>query len=253
MARFTMALVLGAVMSGCASEGASRFDGEMVRIAPGEFWAGDLSGEGRPDERPARRLRMERSFWVSKFEVTNAQYAAFVAATGRAAPAHWGGDACPEKLAQHAVTHVSWADANAFCEWAGVRLLTEAEWEYVARGTTEWAYPFGDMFFPKLANTRHEDGVQHAPVGSCPDGASPHGVHDMAGGVWEWVADRYDDRRWKRVEDGPVPAACDEGLGRVLKGGAWTLEPKLARVSARDRTSEHAKGLMIGFRVARDA
>jgi iron(II)-dependent oxidoreductase len=244
-------LLTAALLASC-SPAPSRYDGEMVRLSAGEVWVGDLAGNGRADERPARRLRIACELEVGRFEVTNAQYARFVAATGHAAPAHWRGGECPAALRELAVTHVSWHDAQTYCRWAGVRLLTEAEWEYAARGATQRQYPFGDVFADELANTRSAAGAIQEPVGSRPQGASPAGIEDLAGGVWEWVQDAYDAERWARLGDGDAAVACEDGMGRVLKGGAWTLPPELARTSARDRTSEHAKGPMIGFRVARE-
>lgn len=251
-----LALGLLAFTLGCGcspdGEGALRYRGAMVTIPAGEGIVGDLTGSGRKDESPARTLRFARSFAVGKYEVTNADYAEFVAATGRAAPSHWTDGQCPDALRTHAVTHVTWDDAQAYCKWAGVRLLTEAEWEYVARGNTRWTWPWGDQFLDSMANVRFDASVRQTPVGSNPKGCSVFGVEDLAGGVWEWVADAYDEERWARVSDGAIADACSKGEGRVLKGGAWTLAPELSRIAARDRTNADAKGLMIGFRVARD-
>jgi len=228
------------------------YGGDMVQVPPGEVVVGDLGGSGRDDERPARRLRVARAFAVGRYEVTNGDYEQFVRATGHRPPPHWRDGVCDKELARHAVTHVSWEDAQAYCAWAGVRLLTEVEWEYVARGGTRWTWPWGDRMLPQLANVRHDPSVRQEPVGSHPKGASVFGVEDLAGGVWEWVADAYVEDRWARLNDGDAAEACAEGEGRVLKGGAWSLPPELARIAARDRTSASAKGLMIGFRVARD-
>ncbi len=256
MIRRVFTLGLLALALGCSAspdgEGSLRYRGAMVTIPAGDGIVGDLNGAGRQDERPARTLRFAKAFAVGKREVTNADYREFVLATGHKAPAHWTDGTCPPELLQHAVTHVSWLDAQAYCTWAGVRLLTEAEWEYAARGHTRWTWPWGDQFLDTMANVRFDSSVRQTPVGSNPKGCSVFGVEDMAGGVWEWVADAYDEERWARTSDRAVADACSKGEGRVLKGGAWTLAPELSRIAARDRTNAEAMGMMIGFRVARD-
>ena len=112
-----------------------------------------------------------------------------MAATGHEPPSHWGGKAPPDELRDHPVVYVSWRDCVAYAEWAGVRLLTEQEWEKAARGIDGRVYPWGDEFDSARCNT-YESGIgATTPVGRySPGGDSPCGCADMAGNVWEWTA-----------------------------------------------------------------
>jgi formylglycine-generating enzyme required for sulfatase activity len=136
------------------------------------------------DEAPAHAVEVS-AFRISRAPVTNVQYGAFVAATGRGAPGHWPAGSPPAETADHPVTYVSFADALAYCAWAGAGLPTEAEWERAARGADARAWPWGDE--PPAARHANHGGTPGAPcaVGTHPDGASPFGVLDLAGNVWE--------------------------------------------------------------------
>ena len=126
------------------------------------------------------------AFELARTPVTNAQYERFVAEAGATAPPHWPAPA------DHPVTFVDWHEAAAFCAWAGGRLPTEAEWEKAARGTDGRTYPWGDEEDESRAAVGA--GIKHgstSPVGSHPDGASPYGLLDMAGNVWEWTSTEY--------------------------------------------------------------
>ncbi|RMG92654.1 MAG: hypothetical protein D6706_16480, partial [Chloroflexi bacterium] len=125
-------------------------------------------------------------FWIDRFEVTNSQYAAFLEATGNNPPPYWAEQGIPTNLGNHPVRDVTWAEANTFCEWAGKRLPTEAEWEAAARGPYGFLYPWGDE---KTAVSLPASGTY--PVGSIPENRSFFGAFDMSGNVWEWVADPY--------------------------------------------------------------
>ena len=162
---------------------------ELVLIPGGEFVMGK-DDEG--DCSPAHKVYID-SFYMDKYEVTNAQYLEFCKETGRALPEFWGmkqfrsGSDFPD----HPVVGISWRDANAYAEWAGKRLPTEAEWEFAARGgLVGMNYPHGNELDSAQANYTLADLEGTAPVGSfAPNG---YGLHDMTGNVWEWVADYYD-------------------------------------------------------------
>jgi len=200
--------------------------GEMVAIPAGEF----IMGGEEPGMQSERKINLP-AFQIDRYEVTNAQYQQFVEETGHSAP--WG--TFPVAQADLAVTDVSWEDANAYCRWAGKRLPTEAEWEKAARGTEGQRFPWGDAWRDGVANTSEAGvgGVQ--PVGSYPEGASPYGVQDMAGNVWEWVDDWFS-------------ASKDT---RVIRGGAWNAISQWAQAAARNSTPPTFTQDNLGFRCAR--
>ena len=174
--------------------------GEYVWVPAGEFMMGTTGEEAEyvvehlggkagllADEQPAHTVRITKGFWLGKHEVTNAQYRAFCEATGREFPEE------SDQGDDHPVVSVSWDDAVAYAEHYGLRLPTEAEWEYAARGPEGQRYPWGDEWNPqKLCwELNTGPGGLTFPVGSFPAGASWVGALDMAGNVWEWVADWY--------------------------------------------------------------
>jgi formylglycine-generating enzyme required for sulfatase activity len=227
----------------------------MVMIPAGEFLMGSESGY--PNESPVHPVFLD-AFALAQHPVTNAQYERFVRETGhrvpylddpRAEATNWDREAriYPAGHAQHPVVLVSWRDAQTYCEWAGGRLPTEAEWEKAARGGLEGKlYPWGDEINPSLANYDNRDGT--TLVGSYPPNDS--GLHDMAGNVWEWVADWYDTTYYQRSPQ-QNPQGPEKGTVRVLRGGAWLLFPQFCRVAYRFRNSPDFRFNLIGFRLAR--
>jgi len=207
----------------------------MVLVPEGEFSMGsDYEYDGA---KPVHIVYLD-AFYIDKYEVTNALYAACVSAgtcqppyaTSSFAGVPYYGN--PE-FDNHPVSFVNWEQAKTYCEWRGARLPTEAEWEKAARGTDERVYPWGNDFdgtfvnfcdkncsFP-AAHQDYDDGyAETAPVDSYPDGQSPYGVYNMAGNVWEWVADQYSETYYR---DSPArnPPGPDSGEGRILRGGSW--------------------------------
>jgi formylglycine-generating enzyme required for sulfatase activity len=207
---------------------------------------------GFEDEQPAHKVALD-AFWIDQTEVTNAQFAAFLNEQGNQAQgnvtwlepgkygkmAHVNGEFRPfGGYDDYPVIEVSWYGAAAYCARVGGRLPTEAEWEYAARGPEGRTYPWGDTFDGTRLNyrdasftfqsfgpdTAFDDGyARWAPVGSYPDGASWCGALDMAGNVWEWVHDRYDEDYYSSS-----PAQNPEGPSsevpynlRVRRGGSW--------------------------------
>jgi formylglycine-generating enzyme required for sulfatase activity len=201
-------------------------------------------------EAPQHQVTLD-GFWLDRTEVTNAQYALCVAdgACRRSRlfnnPAFNGDD--------YPVAGIPWQDAADYCAWAGGRLPTEAEWEYAARGTAGSLFPWGDEFDCAGGNfwddgTGCDDGfAQPAPVGSFPGGSSWSGVLDMAGNVWEWVADGYGAYPADAVLN---PTGSPTGSERILRGGSWGYLPAFVRSAYRYPVPANADYQAVGFRCA---
>jgi formylglycine-generating enzyme required for sulfatase activity len=201
-----------------------------------EVW-GDCKREWFEDELPAHTVSL-KAFWIDRTEVSNAQYRECVEAGACWAPMRctWGDPTYDDaSKADHPVVCVDWYRAQTYCEWAGGRLPTEAEWEYAARGPETPIYPWGDEFDCSRGNfddeTEYDDYVlpggagcdgyvETAPVGSFSSGVSWCGALDLAGNVWEWCADWYDPDYYagslSRDPQGP-----NSGEYRVPRGGSW--------------------------------
>jgi len=219
--------------------------GLYVWVLPGEFLMGSPAGEGQDDERPQHLVRIRKGLWLGKHEVTNGQYRQFCAATGRPFPSgsNQGDD--------HPVVHVSWRDARAYCGHYGLRLPTEAEGEYAARGPEGRTYPWGGEWDGSKCCNWHNKGPggMTFPVGSFPAGPSWCGALDMAGSVWEWCADWYDSGYYAQspVEDPQGPATGDR---RVMRGGSWFYMPVGCRSAYRAGWGLETQGVADGFRCA---
>lgn len=250
----------------------------LVRIPAGSFSMGSATGEG--DEAPVHTVDLPE-YWISPHEVTNAQYAAFVRATGRRPPSvgraefvpperfaafkqiadrfAWTRGSYPPGRGDHPATLLKVEDAEAFCAWLtkvtgrAFRLPTEAEWEKAARGDrTAQTYPWGEGLDPSRAHylldpARKAEGATR-PVGDYP--ANGYGLYDMSGNAWEWVADRYDPEYYHKSppNDPPGPEA---GETRIVRGGAWVDDdPKLLACAHRHEVARGVYSYSIGFRVA---
>lgn len=187
---------------------------EAVYIPPGDFLMGLIRG----DEIPVHTVYLD-GFWIDALEVTNEAYREFVEKTGHEAPRYWND---PKYNADdQPVVGVTHQDAQAYCQWMGKRLPTEAEWERAARGPHSRLFPWGDRFDATHTNTREAKQRRPLPVGSYPNGASPEGVYDMSGNVWEWCHDWYDEEYYLQAPS-KNPMGPDGGKKRVIRGGGWT-------------------------------
>jgi formylglycine-generating enzyme required for sulfatase activity len=231
---------------------------ECVRIPEGEFWMGaDPVGE-EGDEylgQPRHRVRLPE-FWVSRTPVTQAQYQVYVAATRASAPDLWeGGKPLPGRE-RHPVVSVSWEDAQRYCEWLTEttdsvhRLPTEAEWEKAARGTDGRLFPWGNVWDAARCNTVESGLEATMPVGSHPQGASPYGVLDMAGNVWEWTSSARAGYPYV-IDDGRESANEDLAVRRVVRGGSFMLDQKYARCAVRYGSDPTRRPWVYGFRVVK--
>lgn len=230
---------------------AAKDGAQLVLIPGGTFTMGSTSGDD--DEEPTREVTLT-PYFIDRTPITNAQYARYVEDTGASVPPPPDFDREYFRGQPDApVVMVTWTEARAYAEWAGRVLVTEARWEFAARGPDALTYPWGEER-PSGADGRcnlkgDEDGFSHAaPVGRFPDGASPFGVLDMVGNVWEWTADRY----------GPYPSAGGEvdptgparGGERSLRGGAYTSGPDDVRAANRWKKTPGSRLPNGGFRTA---
>lgn len=233
-------------------------DGAPMVLVPAEsFMMGSPEGEGDTDEHPQHSVYLD-AYYMDKFEVTVSRYAEFMQLTRRAKPVYWE-QVDTRKHANLPVIGVNWDDAEAYCRWAGKRLPTEAEWEKGARGTDGRTYPWGnDAPTSTLANFNkgfvaekvYDQGL--APVENYEAGKSPYGLHHMAGNVWEWTADWYDEHYYAKSPE-RNPKGPSSGQYRVLRGGSWSNEPQIVRSAYRLRYGPMNRYAYFGFRCAQDA
>ena len=227
-----MMLVLVALLWLAAHPAMAAAPDDMVLVPAGEFSMG--SPEGDPDEKPAHKVLIN-AFFMDKYEVTVKQYAAFLQESGGDRPSEWK---TMNKTANQnrPVMGVDWAEAARYCKWAGKRLPTEAEWEKAARGTDGRLYPWGnDPPTPLHANYGKKEWNNHealVPVGTLEAGKSPYGIYDMAGNVWEWVSDWYDNDYYKH-SPAESPAGPPTGGFKVIRGGSWNTSARNLRAADR--------------------
>ena len=218
-------------------------DGQMLVWVPGDsFMMG--SEDGSEDEQPVHQVTLD-GFWIGQCEVTNAQYRAFCDTTRRTFPvASLQGD-------DHPVVSVGWYDAQAYCDYYGYLLPTEAQWEYAAAGPDAHTYPWGDGWDQQLCcnDANRGPGGKTFPVNSFPAGASWCGALDMAGNVDEWCADWYAADYYQVSPtlnpQGPVAAT---GV-RALRGGAWNGDFDDCRTARRNMFGPTFASTLSGFRV----
>jgi len=221
---------------------------DYVWIPPGKFQMGPGPGDSKAGdaEKPRHSVEITKGFWMSCSPVTAAAYRRFADDRERPMPEEPNFNEGWSK-ADHPIVNVSWADARDYCEWAGGRLPTEAEWEYAARGgSRDSIYPWGNE---KPDDTRAKFGSSDgtAPVGSCRP--NEFGLYDMAGNVWEWTADWFGPYGQNEQVDPKGPA---QGNSRILRGGSWYYNPEYLRCSFRLNLQPDSRFDYVGFRCVRE-
>ena len=199
------------------------------------------------DDQPVRRIHVD-AFYLDEHEVTNGEYSQFVLATKHRAPIHWPGGQLRASEARLPVANVSWEDATAYARWKGRRLPTEAEWERACRGLSD-----GGKFFtgaPALAvgDARYSRVDGPAPV--CQHQRNDFALCDIAGNVWEWTADWYEQRYYERSPS-RNPAGPEAGQYRVIRGGSWADVSDYLTCSYRGWVRPGERSPNIGFRCAK--
>ena len=242
----------------------------MVLIFGGEF---EMGSNNTPSEQPVHTVHLD-AFYMDQYEVTNAQYKAFVLANPEWEKKHidrrfhegiylkdWDGNNYPDGKEEHPVTWVSWHAAMAYAEWAGKRLPTEAEWEFAARGGfANQNYPWGTSIDVTRANYNGNVGGTTA-VGTYP--ANNYSLYDMAGNVWEWCLDEYQsDFYGNSPRRNPIAGAIriqdltgdfkNVHTPRVLRGGSFITEHQSVEVSTRAESPPRYADFDLGFRCVKD-
>jgi formylglycine-generating enzyme required for sulfatase activity len=233
-------ILLAAVYS--FSKGPNQSISEMVVVPSGSFLMG-VDRSPADDEGPQHEVNLD-TYWIDRYEVSNAEYRRCVEAGGCQEPKDLRFFNDPI-FANHPVVYVTWYNAGDYCRWLGKRLPAEVEWEKAARGAQGWLYPWGDQLVRNWLNADNRIGSTQ-PVGSYPQGASPYGALDMAGNVWEWVDD------WYQSYPGSTFQSDLFGIKyKVVRGGSWNHPAEDARSDHRDIAHpERAMGV-VGFRCAR--
>ncbi|UCH93309.1 MAG: SUMF1/EgtB/PvdO family nonheme iron enzyme [Candidatus Aminicenantes bacterium] len=246
-------------------------DSEMILIPGGNFIYG-----GREDDKEASAWEKPRqtiylpAFYMDIYPVTNRQYCQFLNEVnpGEEKLQNWislSGEEGNEKCRinkkkniywfepgyeDYPVIYVSWFGAEAYAQWAGKRLPDEVEWEKAARGTEGRRYPWGNEFNKNLCNSA-ESGIGHTtPVNAYPQGKSLYGCFDMAGNVWEWCADWFDENNDK-TGPGSSLKGPKYGTTRIARGGSWFIDSRNCRASNRTGNSPDYRFHSLGFRLAR--
>jgi formylglycine-generating enzyme required for sulfatase activity len=233
--------------------------------------------ESYAEESPQHAVEVD-AFNIAQTPVTNALYAAYQQATGAHRPITWG-PALPTELQQHPVVDINWYEAQTFCQWLSdqleqhYRLPTEAEWEKAARGTDGRAFPWGDTFDLMRCNVKERQLGITTPIDQHPAGASPYGILDMAGNVWEWtqslqapypyqpddgrngpkpLTNRQPPRFLQRLlRTAPEHAPLPIEERRVIRGGCFANPEGFARCACRLRLQPERRTPFLGIRLVR--
>ena len=244
---------------------------DMVLIPEGVFVMGfNIENDeewGDTDEEPVHEVYLS-AFYIDRYEVTASDFARFLNEHSQEAHRYFeSGSGVTIEYENHVFSprpglknypanRVSWYGADAYCRWSEKRLPTEAEWEKAARGTDARVFPWGNEFPTNDRVTFRRKFVDLGfkvmkPVDSLPLGRSPYGLRHMAGNVWEWVSDWYDDDYYERS---PVrnPQGSDTGISKVLRGGNWYYKAYYMRTTYRFNERPGIFKIWQGFRCAKN-
>ena len=246
-------------------------EGDVVYVPAGSFLFGtnkvDESGEalslGLPkawyaDEGPEQNIFL-KAFYIDRFEVTNRRYKIYIDDLNAVSPKHWEGNKFPDGQDKFPVINVTWYDASNFCQWAEKQLPSEKQWEKAARGETANEYPWGMEFHSNYANLSTKPGSKNSlsPVGSHPRSATPLGVHDLIGNVWEWVEDNYSPYKGSSYQSKNFSDTLKVLRGQSSKdighfpGATYLSAMKMfSRSSYRESSHPDQIAIDVGFRCA---
>ncbi len=225
--------------------------GDMVLIPAGEFMMGtdSVPANSQGLETPAHKVTMDKPYYIDVYEVTNGQWIKFLTESGTKVESNWrplysiGKEDVP-------VANLTLDDAKAYCEWAGKRLPTEAEWERAARGPENFRFPWGDVYDPSKSNTNDMSYNRPVDVGTFETDKSGYGAYDMMGNVQEWTSDRL--RPYPRSKARNNDAFKSRFRLYALRGASYAF--KGVSMSLTTRSGYPAKAQYgTGFRCAKDA
>jgi formylglycine-generating enzyme required for sulfatase activity len=223
----------------------------MVLIPAGEFHMGSENGD--QENKPMHSVYLD-AFYIDKLEVTIGQYEKFLRFAERKIPRYW------EQVdlngpGNRPVIGVDWEDAQAYCEWVGKHLPTEAEWEKAAKGSDDRIYPWGNgsptanqANFGQCCEWKGYKSL--AEVTLHEEGKSPYGVYNMVGNVREWTRDWYDAEYYPKSPPSN-PRGPESGVERVIRGGSWANSDEYLLVTNRDREQPNFQSATIGIRCVR--
>jgi formylglycine-generating enzyme required for sulfatase activity len=225
----------------------------MVYVPSGKFLMGSLEEVENGDEDPVHSVYLD-AFWIGQTEVTNGIYAKCVNQAICSPPSDYSSYSRNNyynnsQYLDFPVVFMTWDQARTFCEWANKRLPTEAEWEKAARGIQGQKYPWGNTEPTTVLANYNGNMNDTDKVGQYPEGASPYGVLDMSGNVWEWVADWYGQEYYSSSPD-DNPQGPTKGDYRVLRGGSWFFDAFSMRSAIRIGWKPNDPRVNIGFRCA---
>ena len=242
----------------------------LVKVKAGEFTMG--SNKGDSDEKPIHRVYLD-AFMMGKYPVTNEEFKVFVDDGGYNNQDYWTKEGWKWKEEENIsepeywydgkwnrpnfpVVGVSWYEAAAYANWLSkkngriYRLPTEAQWEKAARGADGREYPWGDEFDKNNCNSSEGGLDRTSPVGIFPNGKSPYGCMDMAGNVWEWCSDWFEEDYYKKSPK-KNPRGPENGSDRVLRGGFWGFVAPNCRAAYRFCDGPASRDYDVGFRLLR--
>jgi formylglycine-generating enzyme required for sulfatase activity len=231
---------------------------EMVHFPAGEFEMGSPKGTGKKNEYPKHKVYLN-AYYLDKFEVTFADFEAYLAAHSKKYPTitGWVDRKARADLINKPIFGLQWKRCRNYCEWRKKRMPTEAEWERAARGTENRTYPWGneppDKSRANFGNCCFvQKGKVHNEVGYYEKGDTAEGISDLGGNVAEWVSDWYDKKYYKRTPY-KNPKGPKKGKYHVIRGGAWNSLPMYLRSSSRYGDSDGKDYYGVGCRCAKDA